>query len=393
MKRRVLVTDGEQRAALAVVRSLGRAGWEVHVCSSRSHSLAGASRYCARSHHVSDALTDPHGFLLDLGALVTATEADVLLPISEASLLAVLPNRRGFRCAIPFPAARDFEAICDKSKVLEGARRHGIAVPDQTILEDPDKAAARVGDLRFPVVLKPSRSVAGEEGARVRAGVSYAMNEADARRAIARIPVNAYPVLVQQQIKGPGFGISVLVSGGELVAAFAHRRLREKPPSGGVSVLRESIPLDKDLLSRSLAVLADFNWQGVAMVEFKLDTATGIPFLMEINGRLWGSLQLAIDAGVDFPRLLAELAMGGEPTPVLTYKVGVRSRWEWGDVDHLLASVLRPAVPGTAGDGTSRLEAVSNFIRGFGPGNRAEIFRREDPAPILRETLDWFLRR
>src|SRR5688500_8303931 len=146
MRHKVLVTDGEQRAALAVVRSLGRAGWEVHVCSSRSSSMSGASRYCARSYQVADPLTDPHGFLADLAALVTSTEAEVLLPISEAALLVVLPQRSRFKCAIPFSAARDFEAISDKSKVLEVAADHGIAVPRQTILENSGDAATHLRD-------------------------------------------------------------------------------------------------------------------------------------------------------------------------------------------------------------------------------------------------------
>ncbi len=109
---------------------------------------------------------------------------------------------------------------------------------------------------------------------------------------------------------GPGVGVFLLLWEGKLRAAFAHRRLREKPPSGGVSVYRESIALDPVLLERSRRLLESFGWQGVAMVEYKIDERTGTPILMEINGRFWGSLQLAVDAGVDFPRLLIECAEG-----------------------------------------------------------------------------------
>lgn len=391
MKKRVLVTDGEQRAALATVRSLGRAGYEVFVCSARSSSIAGASRYCSRSYVVADPLTNPRGFLSDLARLAKTIGADVLLPVTEAALLVVLPNRDRFSCAIPFPSADAFETICDKSAVLKVAATRGVSVPAQTKLASAGDAAARNGDVPFPVVLKPSRSVAGREEERVRAGVAYAASPSIMQDALSRIPPNAFPVLLQQRIDGPGFGISVLVWDGDLIAAFAHRRIREKPPSGGVSVLRESIPLDQDLLSRSLALLGDFRWQGVAMVEYKVDARSSVPYLMEINGRLWGSLQLAIDAGVDFPRLLVELALGAKPKPVTTYAPGVRSRWEWGDVDHLLASVLHASrfANSSSTGRRGRLAVVADFIRGFGRGNRAEIFRRDDPGPIVRETLDW----
>jgi predicted ATP-grasp superfamily ATP-dependent carboligase len=396
VKKRVLVTDGEQRAALATVRSLGRAGYEVHVCATRAHSIASASRYVTASHKVADPLRGPRNFLADVSRVAAAIRADVLLPVTEAALLAVLPHRDQFACAIPFADAGAFSRICDKREVLETAMKHGISVPDQAAIAAPADSSRLNGKLHFPVVLKPSRSVAGKEGKRIHTGVSYAADAEDLHNALEAIPDAAYPVLLQQRINGPGFGVSVLVWNGELLAAFAHRRIREKPPSGGVSVLRESIPLDPDLLSRSLALLRDFNWQGVAMVEYKLDAETGLPYLMEINGRLWGSLQLAVDAGVDFPVLLVHAALGGHPQPVTTYRSGVRLRWEWGEVDHLLASLFHSPVamtPTTAGSGSRRLAAIGDFFRDFGSAQRPEVFRSDDPGPFLRETVDWFLRR
>lgn len=396
MTNSVLVTDGDQRAALAVVRSLGRAGYKVHVCSVRLESIASASRYSSGSYKVADPLRHSESFLSDLEQLVAATRADVLLPISEAALLVVLPNRNRFNCAIPFAAASAFDQVCDKRKVLETARTHGVAVPGQTEIVQAIDSSRLSDALQFPLVLKPSRSVAGREGKRIRSGVAYATSAQNLREELKRIPSDAYPVLLQQRIGGPGFGISVLVWEGDLVAAFAHRRIREKPPSGGVSVLRESIPLDQKLLSQSLALLRDFKWQGVAMVEYKLDAQSDTPYLMEINGRFWGSLQLAIDAGVDFPKLLVQLALGANPDPVTTYKTGVRSRWEWGDMDHFLATMLHPSASTTAPAAMPkprRLAAIAEFIRGFDRKNSAEVFRRDDPRPFFRETVDWFRRR
>ncbi|MDP9203239.1 MAG: ATP-grasp domain-containing protein [Gemmatimonadota bacterium] len=392
----MLVTDGEQRAALASVRALGRAGYEVHVCSARTSSISGASRFCSRSYKVADPLRDPGSFVADVKRLAASTKADVLLPVTEAALLAVLPHRESFDCAIPFADASAFRDICDKRKVLAAAKAHGIAVPSQNEIATADDVSGLNGSLQFPLVLKPNRSVAERGGERIHAGVSYATSSADLKRALDRIPGAAYPLLLQQHIDGAGFGISVLVWDGELVAAFSHRRVREKPPSGGVSVFSESIPLDNDLLLRSLSLLKDFSWQGVAMVEYKLDAVSGIPFLMEINGRLWGSLQLAIDAGVDFPRLLVEAALGALPAPVTTFKAGVRLRWEWGEVDHLLASLFHsaPAVAVSRNKlSGGRFAAVTDFFRGFAAANRGEVFRADDPRPFLRETLDWLRRR
>jgi predicted ATP-grasp superfamily ATP-dependent carboligase len=387
----VIVTDGEQRAALAVVRSLGRAGWRVGVCSSRRHALAGASRFARWQTQVADPLAEPAAFVSDLAELTRRRGADAVVPVSEASLLAALPERQRLAPAIiPFPGADCFRRISDKAAVTEAARAVGIRVPRQVRLDAP----APVRDLRFPVVVKPTRSVGEANGRRVKTGVRHAADAARLEVELAALDPAAFPVLVQERVVGPGAGVFLLLVEGQLLASFAHRRLREKPPAGGVSVLRESVRLDAELLDRSRALLRALGYEGLAMVEYKIEAATGVPWIMEINGRFWGSLQLAIDAGVDFPRLLVAAAMGQRPAPVTSYRIGVRSRWGWGDVDHLLAMWRRSrAALALPPDAPGRWATLWGFLRAFGPRTREEVLRFDDPVPFARETLDWVRRR
>ena len=389
--RTVLVTDGEQRAALALVRSLGRAGHRVYTCSSSGRSIAGASRYSRREMKVSDAMSDPAGFLADIKALVRAWTIAILVPVSDAALLTLLPERERLGgVQIPFPDVETFRRVSDKNLVLDAAPRFGIHVPEQWLLSCPDDVSCLDRDaLRFPLVIKPSRSVAESDGRRVKVGVRYAEDRAQLDAQLVGIDDAAYPLLLQRRVLGPGVGIFLLLWEGRTVAQFSHRRIREKPPSGGVSVYRESIPADPVLVASSRALLEHLGWQGVAMVEYKLDEATGTPYLMEINGRFWGSLQLAVDAGVDFPTLLLSAGAGERPSPVLEYRTGVRSRWWWGDVEHLFAR-LRPSTDGSVPPGAgSRWRAVRDFLTLWRPGDRSEILRLSDPRPFLRETVDW----
>lgn len=122
------------------------------------------------------------------------------------------------------------------------------------------------------------------------------------------------------------------------------------------------------------------------MIEYKVDAESGVPYLMEINGRFWGSLQLAIDAGVDFPRLLLECAEDRAPLAPAPYRVGVRSRWFWGTIDHLVAR-RHPS----AHEGTSVLRVLRDLLAFWKPNDREEIFCLDDPRPFLRETLQWLL--
>ena len=389
---RVVVTDGDERSALAVVRSLGGAGHDVYVCSRTGRSLAGASRYARADLKASDPLLDPEGFSREVAAIARGIGADVVIPVSEGSLLAVLGSPDLFEgITVPFPNETVFRRVCDKRAVLEAASELGIATPAQHMLREPNELATVIssGALQFPVVLKPSRSVISDPNRRSKVGVTYAADAGELRARVASYSRAAFPLLLQQRIVGPGIGVFVLRWNGRTVAAFSHRRLREKPPSGGVSVYAESIALDPALLAHAEALLAHFAWRGVAMVEFKIDRATDTPYLMEINGRFWGSLQLAVAAGVDFPRLLYTVAQGKRIARQSSYEIGVRNRWWWGDFDHLIARVWRSnAHLQLPPDSPSRTRAILEFFR-WRPGDQNEVLKMSDPRPFIRETINW----
>src|SRR4029453_14597332 len=224
---RVLVTDGEQRAALAVVRSLGRAGYTCLVAESRPPSLAGASRYAAARIRVPDALQEPAQFEDAIARFTRDRDVDVVLPITDASVLAVLGVRdRLGRAVVPFPTLEAFRRISDKQVVHAEAGCVGLAAPAQFPLPTP--WAVAVFDpkaLAFPVGLKPFRSTVEVRGQLTKLGVSYASNERELRARVAALPPEAFPLLLQQRILGHGIGIFQLLWDGKLVATFAHRRL------------------------------------------------------------------------------------------------------------------------------------------------------------------------
>jgi len=387
----VLVTDGELRSSLAAVRSLGRAGHAPHVCSVRGASLAGASRFASGEAQVPDPLTQPERFIAAVEDLTRRQAVKVLLPMSDASLLAILSVRDRFTGVhIPFPQREVFCRVSDKLELLTTAAALGIPVPSQHVLRQrADRVRLGRRSLRFPLVVKPTRSVTLSPQGAATFGVRYAHQETELTAILDALPAQAYPVLLQQPILGPGLGVFLLRWSDQILAIFSHRRLREKPPSGGVSVYCESTPLDRRLVSQSIALLEQFGWQGVAMVEYKQQEATGDAYLMEVNGRFWGSLQLAIDAGVDFPSLLVRAALGERVSPVRSYEVGVRSRWLWGDVDHLLAR-LRGARPGLDLESAapSTLAVLWEFLHFWRTRERMDVWDPLDRRPFIRETLN-----
>ena len=389
---RVLVTDGESRAALAAVRALGRAGHTVYVSAPRLPSLASVSRFAAGSAVVppTPLLAEQPGHVVGrLRELANAWDADVVLPVTDAAMSAVLRcGGSGMgRAVVAGPTLEAYEAVSDKAALLARAARLGCPVPRSAVAASPSELSAAATQVGYPCVLKPPSSVGASAGRASGFGTRYVESSTALDAASVGAP---YPLLVQERIVGTGEGIFLLLDRGRRIAAFAHRRLREKPPSGGVSTYRESVPLAPDVLELAERLLGDVAWQGVAMVEFKRCARTGRAYLMEVNGRLWGSLQLAIDAGVNFPELLVRVALGQPAAPVDGYRIGVRSRWLWGDVDHLVARLRHSrATLHLEPDAPSLLRTLWEFVHFWRPADRIEVWDSADPQPFWTETAAW----
>lgn len=157
----VLITVGEQPAALAAVRSLGRAGHDVFVCAAARRSLAGSSQFVRSEAQVPDPHHAREPFVTAVRRLVERWNGNIVLPVAEISALAVLERRDSLGpVVVPFPPFERFARVCDKHFVLETAGSLGVRAPRQhTFLAPEDSAAVDVQALNFPLVIKPARSL------------------------------------------------------------------------------------------------------------------------------------------------------------------------------------------------------------------------------------------
>jgi predicted ATP-grasp superfamily ATP-dependent carboligase len=390
---KAFVTDGNQRSALAITRSLGRRGISVLVGEQEPVALASSSRYCARHVTYPSPDRDPGGFERFLVDFVRRERIDVVVPVTDVTTSSICLRQDLLRphSAIAAPTFEAFDRMTDKSRALQAAALSGIPIP-RTLLAEGAAGLRRIVDqVQYPAVVKPVRSRILTRRGWLGTRVHYAASEADLWRLYDQTDyLSSHPSLIQPRIVGPGVGLFALFDRGRLLTAFAHRRLREKPPSGGVSVLCESVPVDPQLRDDAVRLLGPLGWHGVAMLEYKRDRETGGRFLIEVNGRFWGSLQLAVDAGVDFPYLSWQVALGMTPDVPPTYRVGVRNRWLLGDLDHLVSRLGR-----TRGDlslpdhAPSRSRAVLDFLRCTRPGVGDQVLSGDDPGPFLHEARQY----
>jgi predicted ATP-grasp superfamily ATP-dependent carboligase len=343
----VLVTDAEYKLTLGAIRSLGRRGVRVVAAATTPRAEGFRSRYCAETV-VYAPHRDEEEFVSDVATIVRERDIDVVLPIGydTTTLLARRRSDLPASTRIPIAPADAVATAASKRLTLDLARSVGVPAPETY----SDPAAVRA----FPVVVKSALG----SGA-----VRYANDAAELRAVVGPDSI------VQEYVPGEGRGFFALFQNGRPRAVFMHRRLREYPVTGGASTAAESIR-DDNLAELGERLLAGLRWHGVAMVEFKLDSRDGSYKLMEINPKFWGSLDLAIAAGVDFPWLAVRLA-SGEAFDAPDYRVGLRFQWLFSDVLHVAA---RPSAAGA-------------FVRDLLDPSVASDWWWRDPRPNAYEAL------
>lgn len=322
--KKVLVFDANEAPyALYVARSLGSAGYIIDLASSFGRfSPYSGSKYTNKHLFYPDPTYDSDAFLKFL--MDNASNYDIILPLMEKTQLAVSMLKKDLEeqgVLVPIPPYSILKKATDKTYVLKVATRVGLPVPNGFILNSEEiskeKVTNLIDELRLPIIVKISTEI------NVPPGKRYIVAESSRQVIDACKHLSVLgPVMVQEYIKGRGLGVSMVFSRRHLpVAITGHLRILERFPRGGPSVISKTY-LHKDAINYSLKLLKELDWQGVAMVEYKL-TNNNIPFFMELNPRFWGTLPLALASGVNFPRLLVEKFNDTKETPAQPNKMRI----------------------------------------------------------------------
>lgn len=375
----VLVLDGNERSSLAIVRSLGRRGINVTVGECVHPTISSASKFCKKTIHYYNPYQDQEKFLDDIKEEITKHCYNAIFPTTDVTLFIILKSKEELSnfTSIPFVPYETYERASDKFRLLQYAKEIDIPIPKTIFLNSTRDFDTINMTISYPVVIKPAKSRLLVNGKTIPTSVFYAENDRELKTIINHNEIfNFSPFVIQEKINGEGIGFFALYQNGVPKMLFSHRRLREKPPSGGVSVLCESIPIDPKIKAFGLKLLNSLNWHGVAMVEFKRSIKDGIPYLMEINARFWGSLQLSIDAGIDFPYGLYCIAVGKDfESNEGVYKIGKKCKWILGNLDHFYMLLKKREFK----------NMVFSFLKDFSLTTGHFVWKMTDPKPFFIE--------
>lgn len=335
--KKVLITDCWTRKGLSAVRSLGSKGLEVHALSHTRLAPGLYSRYVSHYQIVPDPSKHPDQYAEKVMSLIRKEKFDCIIPLEESSTSIFLKNRTEIEkySSLPLASEKSFHIANDKSAVLALAKQLNIPTPKTFCPHSEAELQQALAELDFPIIIKPTNS----SGSR---GLHKIKNREEFDRIYPLVQKKYGNPLIQECIdtSGQGVGVGILALNGKVLVDFSYKRLREFPVNGGPSTLRESTH-QENIKRWAAQLVQELQWTGVAMVEFKTDPKDGVPKLMEINPRFWGSMDLAEVSGVHFPYLLYEMAMGKNISQPV-YPSGIQCRWLFpGDIAHFIANPKR----------------------------------------------------
>lgn len=332
MATKVLIMDGVQKNTLAAIRTLGKKQYHVGVISSyrKLLTLGFYSKYCKEKYIINTDTDSIDKYANKIFDLIKNIKFDVLLPVSLKSYLAVSKYKNEFEKIINVmvPDWKEMQIAYNKDETMKFATNMEIPIPKTQLLQDKS-------DLnkieKYPIVIKSS----DDSGSFVK----YCNDNKELKRNFEKLKSKSKTnIIAQEYIRGFGCGFYGIYNNGKLVAYFLHRRIKEFPITGGPSAVAESY-FDERLYNHGKKLCDALKWHGPIMAEFKYDVEDNEYKLIEINPKLWGSLDLTIEAGVNVPEILVNLALNKKIENINEYSY-VKYKWMFPDEFRALISVF-----------------------------------------------------
>jgi len=389
----ILVLDGEQYSSLAIVRSLGRKGLKITVAAADNNAICRHSKFTTNFFTYPNPLVDVEGFCQVVCEQLSKAKYTLIIPVTELTTLPLskIRERIELKSCLAIADNKALEQVTDKAKTFTLAERIGVPVPRSHYINTLHALEEIIENVSFPVVIKPSRSIADQkDDIRAKLTVDYAFN-IDELNKKAKQFLKTSKIILQEYFEGIGTGIELIADQGHIIHAFQHQRMHELPLTGGGSCLRKSVKINPQLLEYSQKLIKELNWHGVAMVEFKHNPDNNKSCLMEINGRFWGSLPLAVSSGSDFPWFLYQLLINQQHPKQLTSSPGHISRKIQSDLYWYIQTVFKrddnPLIKWP-----SKTQLLKDFLSIFHYKHHFDAFYYQDLKPgfvDLGRTASW----
>lgn len=324
---RVLLCIDESPASLAATRGLRSGGYEPWLATSQSGTPASRSRDAAGVTRLPAPQSDPERYAIELASLAGRVGAAAVLPATESTLRALSGREHLFPRPVGTCGVERLERATDKGELSPAGARVGLPAPPAVELSAGDDLSG----VELPVVVKPIRSVVERaDGTLQTVDVTRADDLETLRRALEAQPG---PMLVQRYVEGTLGAVAGVAWEGDVLVTSHQRSARIWPPGRGITAYGRTVAPDPALDRSVRELLTWVGWSGIFQVQ--VIHGEERPWLIDLNPRIYGSIGLAISAGLNLPAIWADLLLGREPR-IGTARIGQGYRVEEDDLRALV---------------------------------------------------------
>ncbi|MGC5563144.1 ATP-grasp domain-containing protein [Streptomyces sp. FR-108] len=308
---------------LGAVRSLGRAGIDVHLVADSTGSPVRASRFVCRMHPPPAPGAPPSEIAAALRRVAARVgRPAVLIPMDDASAVAVdrLRAELSPRYLLPLAPAGLAERVADKEELAALCASAGIPHPVTLVPDGPAQAASAAWRLGLPVVAKWSRPWLLPPGSDLRS--TTVLTSAQEARTLCRRAEEAGSRLLLQAFLPPGpdrdwFFHGYVDRSGAVRGGGTGRKQLAWPRGAGLTAVGRWTP-NSAVRASAERLVAHLGYRGILDLDFRRDGSTGAYHLLDFNPRPGAQFRLFADgAGLDVVRALhLDLTHRPLPSPV-----------------------------------------------------------------------------
>ncbi len=334
--KRVLITNGDNIRALVFIRALaGKRDVELHVSAERKFAAGFYSKYCSHKLINVNPKKNLELFLKQLVNYVKVNNIDVLIPVNADELDLVLRNRSLFpkNVNIPFPDYEKFSFVKDKWNFFNFAKKLGVPVPE-TVKVTGTSGLGKV-KIDFPLIVK-IRTGAGSKGVKKVNNKAELLEVFDSISKEYKLSKETYPLIQEYIENGENYCASAFCRKGKVESVFVYKSLRQYPLDHGTSTSKVSVK-DAEIDSYVRRMLEHLEWHGIA--QFDLIKKNGKLYFLEMNPRLYTSLNTTVKGGLNYPYYLC--LIDENISIPKSYRVGIGTRIILSDTLVFFKSLVR----------------------------------------------------
>ena len=165
--KKIMLTDANTYATLAMARSLANKGFEIIVGGERITDISFHSKFIAKKFIYTSPRKSIEKFLADIKKAINNYSPDMFIPVADKTLIVISKHRRSLEVNTFLPSDESIKTAMNKFETLKMAQRLGIKTPKTVLYNEIPRQSNLLYQegINFPVAIKAccSESIIGDK--------------------------------------------------------------------------------------------------------------------------------------------------------------------------------------------------------------------------------------